>query len=200
MSLLTRFLNVFRKASLSREFDEELRFHLDESIARYMHHGLSRQEAEAEASRRFGSIEHAKGWMQEVRIMKRSVLVVALTVLSMSAAAGVWIWLRHGDSPQPTRFYQATDAGITRPKVVREQKPDYPEEAKLARVQGEVFMECTVQPDGLCSDIQVTKSLDPAWLDGEAVRALEEWRFAPGTLRGQPVPVRVNIEFSFRLR
>ena len=29
MSLLSRFFNVFRKKSLDREFDEELRFHLD---------------------------------------------------------------------------------------------------------------------------------------------------------------------------
>jgi TonB family protein len=102
--------------------------------------------------------------------------------------------------PRPPRYYQATDAGITRAKVVRERKPNYPTEDKLSEVQSEVFVECTVQPDGACSDIQVAKSLDPRGLDREAVRALGDWRFTPGTLRGEPVPVGANVEFRFTLR
>lgn len=200
MSFLTRFLNLFRRASLNQEFDEEIRFHLEASIATYEHRGLTQEEAEAEASRRFGSIEKAKRQMQEVRIMKRAVTVGALAVLSVSIAAVAWIWSRPGESRHTPSYYRATDVGIAPPRVVRERRPYYPEEAKLAKVQGEVFMECTVRPDGICSDIQVTKSLDPMWLDREAIRTLEEWRFSPGTLRGEPVPVRVNVEFRFTLR
>jgi outer membrane biosynthesis protein TonB len=46
----------------------------------------------------------------------------------------------------------------------------------------------------------VIKSLDPMWLDPEAMKAIQEWRFTPGTRMGEPVPVMVNIEFSFAVR
>jgi protein TonB len=61
-------------------------------------------------------------------------------------------------------------------------------------------MECVVQTSGVCSDIQVAKSLDPRGLDQEAIRAVREWRFKPGTRKGEPVPVLVDIEIRFAVR
>ncbi len=69
-----------------------------------------------------------------------------------------------------------------------------------AGIQGEVWMECVVQTTGLCRDIQVVKSLDPTGLDLQAVNALRQWRFSPGTRFGRPVPVRVDIAFAYELR
>ena len=37
-------------------------------------------------------------------------------------------------------------------------------------------------------------------LDEEAIRAAQQWRFAPGTRFGEPVAVLVSIELSFTLR
>jgi protein TonB len=61
-------------------------------------------------------------------------------------------------------------------------------------------MECIVQTTGVCEDVQIARSLDPAWLDQEAIRAIRDWRFRPGTRMGEPVPVKVNVEFSFTIR
>jgi protein TonB len=70
-----------------------------------------------------------------------------------------------------------------------------------ARIQGSVMVECVVQPTGVCSDIQVIRSLDPTFgLDEEAIRSVRGWRFRPGTRLGQPVPVLVSIEVTFTLR
>ena len=45
------------------------------------------------------------------------------------------------------------------------------------------------------------RSLDEWYgLDRQATRALERWRFAPGTHRGQAVPVQVTVEMFFTLR
>jgi len=33
-----------------------------------------------------------------------------------------------------------------------------------------------------------------------AIAAARQWRFRPGTLRDQPVPVQITIELSFTLR
>jgi len=44
----------------------------------------------------------------------------------------------------------------------------------------------------------VTRSLG-LLLDDAAVDAVSQWKFAPGTRGGQPVPVIATIEVNFRL-
>jgi protein TonB len=92
-------------------------------------------------------------------------------------------------------------AGITLPRVLREVKPQYTADAMRAKVQGTVWLEAIVQPDGTVGDISVVKSLDPVFgLDQEAIKAASQWRFAPGTRRGEPVAVIITIELTFTLR
>jgi TonB family protein len=91
--------------------------------------------------------------------------------------------------------------GVTTPVLVREVKPGYTSEAMRAKIQGSVLLQCVVQTDGSVTDIQVVRSLDPVFgLDQEAIKAARQWRFRPGTLREQPVPVLITIELSFTLR
>ena len=92
-------------------------------------------------------------------------------------------------------------AGITLPSVVREVKPAYTADAMRAKVQGSVWLECIVMPDGSVGDVKVTRSLDPIFgLDQEAIKAAKMWRFRPGMRQGEPVPVIITIELTFTLR
>jgi TonB family protein len=70
-----------------------------------------------------------------------------------------------------------------------------------AKIQGSVWLECVVVPEGVCVDIHVVRSLDPVFgLDQEAVKAAKQWRFIPGRRLNQPVPVLVTIDMNFTLR
>ena len=92
-------------------------------------------------------------------------------------------------------------AGVTRPQLVREVKPNYTADAMHAKIQGVVLLECVVLPDGSAGSVRIVKSLDQAFgLDEEAVKAARQWRFVPGTRGGEPVPVAVTIEVAFTLR
>ena len=92
-------------------------------------------------------------------------------------------------------------SGVKIPQLVREVKPRYTADAMRAKVQGMVWLEVVVRPDGTVGDITVTKSLDTVFgLDEEAIRAAKQWRFVPGTRFGEPVSVLVSIELSFTLR
>jgi protein TonB len=92
-------------------------------------------------------------------------------------------------------------SGVTLPRVLREVKPQYTSDAMRAKVQGTVLLQCVVKPDGSVGDVQVVRSLDSAFgLDLEAIKAARQWRFAPGTRLGEPVPVLVTIELTFTLR
>src|SRR5262245_29663755 len=91
--------------------------------------------------------------------------------------------------------------GVTIPRVLREVKPQYTSDAMRAKVQGTVLLECVVRPDGSVGDVQILRSLDGVFgLDQEAIKAAKQWRFAPGTRLGEPVPVLVTIELTFTLR
>lgn len=91
--------------------------------------------------------------------------------------------------------------GVTIPVKVREVKPAYTSDAMRAKIQGTVWLQCVVRPDGSITDVQVVKSLDPVFgLDQEAIKAARQWMFRPGTRLGQPVSVQITIEMEFTLR
>ena len=91
--------------------------------------------------------------------------------------------------------------GVENPRLVREVKPQYTADAMRAKIQGAVWLECVVLPDGSVGDVRVTRSLDSTFgLDQEAIKAAKQWRFMPGTRFGEPVPVLITIELTFTLR
>jgi TonB family protein len=91
--------------------------------------------------------------------------------------------------------------GIVVPRPLFSPKPKYTPDAMRARISGGVTMAATVLPDGAVSDVLVLRSLDPKFgLDQAAIETAQAWRFAPGTRAGEPVPVRIMIEFEFNLR
>jgi protein TonB len=93
--------------------------------------------------------------------------------------------------------------GVTTPVLIREVKPNYTGDAMRAKLQGVVEMEAIVLPDGTVdpNHIKITRSLDATFgLDQQAIIAVKQWRFRPGTFKGQPVPVIVNVELTFTLR
>jgi protein TonB len=91
--------------------------------------------------------------------------------------------------------------GVTSPIPLNQPKPAYTPEAMRARIQGTARIKCIVQPNGVCTNIEIEHSLDPTFgLDQEAVKSVQLWRFKPGLRFGQAVPVLVTIDVEFALR
>jgi tol-pal system protein YbgF len=88
---------------------------------------------------------------------------------------------------------------VTMPVLVKEAKPQYTAEAKRAKIQGTVILECVVLTDGRVGHCGVTRSLDPG-LDQEAIKSAQRWTFKPGIKDGRPVQTRITIELTFTLR
>lgn len=92
-------------------------------------------------------------------------------------------------------------ASATAPVAIRTVHPQYTREAREARIQGTVMLDAVVLKDGAVGDVTVTKSLDKEHgLDDQALKALKQWQFKPGTKDGKPVDVRVSVEMSFTLK
>jgi periplasmic protein TonB len=90
---------------------------------------------------------------------------------------------------------------VSMPVEIQKGTPRYTTEAMRARIQGSITVQCVVETTGTCERIRVLRSFDPAFgLDQEAIKAAAQWRFRPGSRRGEPVPVMVTMEIAFALR
>lgn len=90
-------------------------------------------------------------------------------------------------------------SGIQPPRLLREVRPNYTEQARRAGLEGDVVLEIVVRHDGGVGDVRVVDRLGMG-LDEEAIRAVRQWRFAPAQRLGRPVDVLVEIAVEFRLR
>jgi TonB family protein len=97
--------------------------------------------------------------------------------------------------------YSEDEPGLTTPVVRERRGASYTPEAMLARIQGNVVVEVVVGVDGRVSRSRITTSLDKArGLDDQALAAVSQWTFTPGELKGEKVPVRMQVVVTFRMR
>jgi TonB family protein len=126
-------------------------------------------------------------------------LVLTLLIFAQQPPAGTPP--SAADKPWPPAGVIRLDKTMTPPKIIRQIKPRYTEDARRAKIQGVVHVDAVVKTDGTVGETRVTRSLDTQFgLDQRAVEALKEWRFAPGQKEGVAVPVLVEIELTFTLR
>ena len=101
-------------------------------------------------------------------------------------------------APSPESGPLPVGDGVVAPRVLERVAPQYTPEARRLRTEGIVRMEAVVRTDGSVEVQRVARSPSPELAEA-AVGALRQWRFTPGTLGGEPVDVRLNIEVSFNL-
>ena len=116
---------------------------------------------------------------------------VRILWFALSIAAGMFA----GPQEQPEHM----GPGVTPPRVVSKQEPQYTEQARIARLMGSVQLSLVVSAQGKATQIQVKRGMGLG-LDEEAVRTVADtWQFAPGMKAGSAVPVFAMIEVTFRL-
>lgn len=86
------------------------------------------------------------------------------------------------------------------PEIIREVKPDYPDAARRARVDGFVLLEGIVSTEGKVVDIKVLQSPPARYGFAEkAIEAVQKWLFKPSIYKGKAVNVRILIQVDFTL-
>jgi predicted permease len=65
--LRIRLRSLFRRARVEQELDDELRFHMDQQAGKYMHSGMSREEALRRVRLEFGGAEQVKEDCRDAR-------------------------------------------------------------------------------------------------------------------------------------
>jgi TonB family protein len=90
-------------------------------------------------------------------------------------------------------------SGIDPPRLLREVKAQYTEDARRKGVTGDVVLEIVIKSDGSVGDVKVLRALGSG-LDDRAVEAVRNWKFSPARRLGTPVDVIVEVEVEFSLR
>lgn len=90
-------------------------------------------------------------------------------------------------------------SGIEPPRLLREVKALYTDEARRRGVTGNVLLEIIINRDGTVGEVSVRRGLG-AGLDQRAIDAVRQWKFAPARRLGAPVDVIVEVAVEFMLR
>ncbi len=85
-----------------------------------------------------------------------------------------------------------------RPEILYQEKAKYTEDARQNRVQGSVVLSIVFSADGRIINVRVVRGL-PDGLNEEAVKVANEIIFLPALKNGQPVSVRMSVEYTFNL-
>ena len=122
-------------------------------------------------------------------------ILLSLLVTLQSGAIGAQ------DKPWPPAGVVVPGNGVIAPRLVKDEKPKYTADAMRAQIAGSVWLEVVVLTDGKVGDVRVTQSLDRQFgLDDQAIAAVKQWEFKPGTKDGIAVPVVVKIEMTFTVK
>ena len=112
----------------------------------------------------------------------------------------------HEIVPDPIsgKIYQLGDSHLTAPKPLRVQPlitlGSHPESSagRKIKYQGICVVSFVVDRNGIPRDIQVARHIGMG-LDEKAVQEVGGFRFVPGTVKKQPVPVQMYMEVRFRV-
>ncbi|MFP5268650.1 MAG: energy transducer TonB [Acidobacteriota bacterium] len=87
---------------------------------------------------------------------------------------------------------------ISSPVVIYEVEPEFSEEARKAKLSGNVVVYLWVDADGKPSHVRVVRGIGMG-LDQKAVDAVRQYRFRPAMKDGKPVAVDMYIEVNFQI-
>jgi TonB family protein len=115
-------------------------------------------------------------------------------------AAGVVGGVLSSNPPQPkiaTPQRVRISSGVSTGLLIKKVQPQYPEDAKQARIQGQVVLQAEIDKNGDVEELTLVSGhpmLAPA-----AIEAVKQWKYKPYLLNGQPVKVETQVVVVFQL-
>ena len=88
-------------------------------------------------------------------------------------------------------------SGVTQGLLVRKVAPVYPPQALHNRIQGSVVLAAVIGKDGRVESLRVVSG--PKELVDAAIGAVQQWRYRPYMLMGEPVEVDTTVTVNFVL-
>jgi TonB family protein len=89
-------------------------------------------------------------------------------------------------------------ADLSAPEAITKVDPAYPQDLMHDRVEGTVILYAVIHADGSVGEVKVLEGFDDR-LNENARKALEQWRFRPGTKDGMPVDIEAVVRVPFKV-
>ena len=83
------------------------------------------------------------------------------------------------------------------PRLLRQTKPLYPQEAFVKKIEGIVLVEILIDSTGRVARARILQSIPP--LDKAALQTVYQWIFSPAVKHGRPVPTIAHVPVGFRI-
>ena len=103
-----------------------------------------------------------------------------------------------GDQAIPGDPVYPPGGNVLSPLLVWRIEPFYPEAMRKGRQEGTVVLAAIIGKDGTIEEATVESATNPLF-EAEALKAIRQWRYRPGTLNGQPVRVLLRVFVTFRM-
>ena len=84
------------------------------------------------------------------------------------------------------------------PRILRQTRPTYPQEAFINKIQGTVLLEILIDANGEVVATRVLRSVSPD-LDRAAAQTVRQWKFVPAHRRGRPVAMWAHAPVDFKI-
>jgi protein TonB len=88
--------------------------------------------------------------------------------------------------------------GVSPPTVLFAPEPEFSEEARKAKVAGNVLVYLQVDTNGKPQHVRVIRGIGLG-LDEKAMEAVRQYKFKPAMENGHPVVVEMNVEVNFQI-
>ena len=85
----------------------------------------------------------------------------------------------------------------TQPMAQDTPPPDYPPEYACKQIGGTTVLNVSLAANGYPVQVVVSKSSGTVALDYSAITAVKGWKFRPATVRGAPVPSKLQVPITF---
>jgi TonB family protein len=106
-----------------------------------------------------------------------------------------------GDSPNPagvaTPQRVRVSQGVSTGLLIHKVNPIYPVKARQEHIQGTVVLQAEISREGRIVNLRLISG--PEELAPAAIGAVQQWRYRPYLLMGNPVEVETTIQVNFKL-
>jgi protein TonB len=107
------------------------------------------------------------------------------------------------EPPPPGGPLLAGAEGVSLPVLIESSKikPDYPELARVARIEGRVILQAIVLKDGSVGELEILSCNRPNMgFEDAALAAVAQWRYEPAKQGTKPVDVYFTVRVDFELQ
>ena len=88
--------------------------------------------------------------------------------------------------------------GVSAPVLIYSVEPEFSEEARKAKIAGNVLVNLWVNTSGLPEHVHVIRGVGMG-LDEKAIEAVKQYKFRPAMENSRPVLVELNVEVNFQI-